>query len=653
MAAYLAEHVQHLQSLHTLLGLPPDALKSDEAHIESAIREAVSTLISNREEEVESWKAKIEQAGVDLQGVQVAIGERAVKHHAVDSGVALPTQWDEMIRRRGQFEQSYQERMRRIDGLRSQIDALASLLGPPVEPALPPQPIASSSKGGPSPTWLAVGDDVLRSYEALLQRAIEERESRTQQLYDHFRDLLFFHVELALPSLPSSSSSSNDFPPSLMSKSGSNVETYRDTLSEYIRINAPAMNAGNEDEDEDWTKGLEGIEPDRSLIQWLEEMVAMWTAERDARISRIQELYDRLEPMWSRLEIDQETQDLFIEMNRGCGMTVISAYEDELERCMDLRRSSLSAFMVAARQELEELWNALLYSEEERREFGPFIDDDYTEELLLLHEEETERLKMEMESKVTLLPKVKEWHGLKLEEEELEVLANDPQRFSRRGGAMLREEKLRKRVGNLLPKVENDLLVLLPQWESEHQRPFTVNGISIVEQIYEAREAKEAAKEAKKRAKQGLAPTAALAPARSVKATPAVKIARGMPGSVMASAVSRKREAPTPTPFGRMGTVMKKQKTGLNMTSMKPAASAGGTRIPSGKSRMADPTSSPTPLPRADPGYESSRIPSFSLKAPAGRRQSFKPRQSQSRGLFQKLRQSMELAEEVDEVEIF
>ena len=129
-----------------------------------------------------------------------------------------------------------------------------------------------------------------------------------------------------------------------------------------------------------------------------------------------------------------------------------------------------------------------------------------------------------MESKAALLPKVRDWHVLKLEEEELERLASDPNRFSKRGGAMLREEKLRKRVGVLLPKVsvratfhpnleslldkrggmltfgqvENDILTLLPRWETEHDRPFLVNGISVVDQIYEAREAKEAAKEAKK-----------------------------------------------------------------------------------------------------------------------------------------------------------
>ena len=73
MAAYLAEHVPHLQSLHRQLGLSPDAQAADEVHIEDAIREAVSSLIRNREGEVGKWRGKIERAEDDLRGVRRAM----------------------------------------------------------------------------------------------------------------------------------------------------------------------------------------------------------------------------------------------------------------------------------------------------------------------------------------------------------------------------------------------------------------------------------------------------------------------------------------------------------------------------------------------------------------------------------------------------
>ena len=74
MAAYLAQHVPHLQSLHVQLGLPAEALKSDEETIEAAIRDAVTTLIRNREKEVDGWKEAISRARGDLAGVAQAIG---------------------------------------------------------------------------------------------------------------------------------------------------------------------------------------------------------------------------------------------------------------------------------------------------------------------------------------------------------------------------------------------------------------------------------------------------------------------------------------------------------------------------------------------------------------------------------------------------
>jgi protein regulator of cytokinesis 1 len=186
--------------------------------------------------------------------------------------------------------------------------------------------------------------------------------------------------------------------------------------------------------------------------------------------------------------------------------------------------------MLAVRQEIEQLWLELMMSDEEKDEFVGFIDgesalvpiysreqklmpDAYTEELLKAHEEYSELLRSELESKATIIPKVREWHALVEEEEELERSAADPNRFKMRGGALLREEKLRKRVQILKPRVsyirqagwavadcqiEGELLKLLPRWEIEAGRPFLIRGERVVDTIQNALEAKEAAKEAKK-----------------------------------------------------------------------------------------------------------------------------------------------------------
>lgn len=76
MAAYLAEHLPHLQSLHTLLGLPESALQSDQNHIELAIKNAVTTLVRNRESEVDNWRDAISEEKRGMVSLGRALGDK-------------------------------------------------------------------------------------------------------------------------------------------------------------------------------------------------------------------------------------------------------------------------------------------------------------------------------------------------------------------------------------------------------------------------------------------------------------------------------------------------------------------------------------------------------------------------------------------------
>ena len=51
-------------------------------------------------------------------------------------------------------------------------------------------------------------------------------------------------------------------------------------------------------------------------------------------------------------------------------------YEAELDRCLELRKTSLSSFVLAARREIELLWEELMLGEDEMGEFGAFIDGE-------------------------------------------------------------------------------------------------------------------------------------------------------------------------------------------------------------------------------------------------------------------------------------
>lgn len=120
---------------------------------------------------------------------------------------------------------------------------------------------------------------------------------------------------------------------------------------------------------------------------------------------------------------------------------------------LEKRKASLSDFVINVRNEIVRLQDELLLSDDEKAEFGAFIDDEYTEELLTEHEGEATRLRAQIDSSGVHLARVKEWLALKADEEELERSAADPNRFKKRGTAMLQEERMRKRVEKRKPKV--------------------------------------------------------------------------------------------------------------------------------------------------------------------------------------------------------
>jgi protein regulator of cytokinesis 1 len=164
---------------------------------------------------------------------------------------------------------------------------------------------------------------------------------------------------------------------------------------------------------------------------------------------------------------------------------------------LELKRAAMSGFIAKARAEIEQVWSELMYDESERGAFEAFFhgmfdtlfrrwhafgssisQDDHSEELLILHEQELERLRAELKTKARLLAAVKKYKEICEEEHELAVCimpgtrklytgiyailftqagANDQSRLLGRGprdpGRLLREEKMRKRVTKEKPRV--------------------------------------------------------------------------------------------------------------------------------------------------------------------------------------------------------
>ncbi|KAF1973844.1 protein regulator of cytokinesis 1 [Bimuria novae-zelandiae CBS 107.79] len=214
--------------------------------------------------------------------------------------------------------------------------------------------------------------------------------------------------------------------------------------------------------------------------------------EKRGRERRLGQLRSTIEDLWDRLNVDMQERKQFLAANRGCGLRTINEFEDELARLNELKRQNLHIFVEEARVKLQELWDALYFSEEEMLDFTPAFSDVCTDALLSSHEAEISRLEVLKEQRLPILQKIDRHRELIKERDDLAQSSQDASRLMARGqkgerrdpGKLLREEKMRKRIAKELPKIEAELKQTLERWEDEYGRPFLVLGERYLDELY-------------------------------------------------------------------------------------------------------------------------------------------------------------------------
>lgn len=369
--------------------------------------------------------------------------------------------------------------------------------------------------------------------------------------------------------------------------------------------------------------GLEGVDPSPELIQWAESTQANLEDTKRRRESHIQAMYDQLESLWRRLGVTDAEMDEFVEANRGSTDATVRAYEEELDRMLELKREKMGTFIENARLEITKLWDELMVGEEERAEFAPFADDEHSEELLAIHEEEIRRLKEERKLKGTLLKNIQKYFDICQDEKDLAAAAADQTRLLGRGprdpGRLLREEKMRKRVTKEKPRLEQDLLNSIPAWEAQTGKVFLVHGRSILQILQEASQAQEkenGTKRGKTRTASGSAPrskTPSYAPSSSASSSSKVGSTSTAPArppsasgrttrSASASAARRPKlgEAASTTTNNHASNALPHLPVPIvpMSTSRSTRAPSPALHVPAAAAHGRTPAAQPTPLPR-------------------------------------------------------
>lgn len=228
--------------------------------------------------------------------------------------------------------------------------------------------------------------------------------------------------------------------------------------------------------------------------------VALRTAlerEKSDRENAIQAIYDELCELWMRFDVPEEEMDAFVLDHRGSTLSVVAAYRSELDKMRALKSQHMSLFIARTREQIQEQWDALFMSEEERVANFPAFHIELPEgtdaafdwdALLAEHERMTVRLAEQLERRAPILRLLSRYREICDEARMLEESAHDTSRLLGRGnrgdpGRLLREEKMRKRVKIQKPRLENEMLKIVPQWEKDEGMPFIMDGVRLVDYL--------------------------------------------------------------------------------------------------------------------------------------------------------------------------
>ncbi|XP_035298324.1 protein regulator of cytokinesis 1 isoform X9 [Cricetulus griseus] len=190
---------------------------------------------------------------------------------------------------------------------------------------------------------------------------------------------------------------------------------------------------------------LENIATLQKLLQQLEIKKSKNEAECEGLRAQIREL-------WDRLQIPEEEREPVAAIMTGSKAKVRNALQLEVDRLEELKMQNIKQVIETIRVELAQFWDQCFYSKEQRQAFAPYYSEDYTENLLHLHDAEIIRLRNYYEVHKELFEGVQKWEESWKLFLEFERKASDPSRFTNRGGNLLKEEKERAKLQKTLPK---------------------------------------------------------------------------------------------------------------------------------------------------------------------------------------------------------
>ncbi|XP_055730827.1 protein regulator of cytokinesis 1-like isoform X2 [Salvelinus fontinalis] len=219
-------------------------------------------------------------------------------------------------------------------------------------------------------------------------------------------------------------------------------------------------------------------------IKALKLLLSQMEVKKESLTNTLAELKEQSMCLWNRLDALEQDCNVFQESVQGTLSDQIAQWQGEVDRLTDLQKTRLEDVIEKVRQELVTFWDKCNLGPEQRETFNAhFCDNNFTEELLALHDAALLKVKNYYGQVKPLLEALQRWEKYWALFQDFEKKANDPNRFSNRGGALLKEAKEKVKVQKMLPKLEEELKKGVEAWEKDQGSAFLVQGRRVMTYI--------------------------------------------------------------------------------------------------------------------------------------------------------------------------
>lgn len=199
---------------------------------------------------------------------------------------------------------------------------------------------------------------------------------------------------------------------------------------------------------------------------------------RTSRTSRLKQLAKHITNLWNTLQTPDNDRKDFLQKHSGLTISTLDACSKELSRLEVLKAEHVKVQIQRGKERLLALWEEIGLTEQQQKAFKPQHSDSFSNETLECILAEINKLDKIATTMRPLLELIKQREEILETQAEIEASAKKlgSKRFSI-PGRLIMEEKVRKRAKKTLPKIHNQLMEGLVQWENENGRPLIFNGV--------------------------------------------------------------------------------------------------------------------------------------------------------------------------------